>query len=66
MPSDSSILDEPIDIPTIQPDTDPNADFSDNFDDRTYANFPSNHEQYSDQSFSAGAFSHYIVKDQND
>ena len=51
IPSDSSILDEPIDVPTIG--TDPNDSFSDNFDDRTYANFPSNHENYADQSFSA-------------
>ena len=50
IPSDSSILDEPIDVPTIP---DPNDSFSDNFDDRTYANFPSNHEHYADQSFSA-------------
>ena len=44
MPSDSSILDEPIDVPQEQEMED--------FDDRTYANFPSNAQHYADQSFS--------------
>ena len=49
IPSESSILDEPIDVPTIQ---DNNDDFNANFDDRTYANFPENANRYADQSFS--------------
>ena len=51
MPSDSSILDEPIDVPEQEPITE--HDFAVNFDDRTYANFPSNLDQYGDQSFSS-------------
>ena len=47
IPSETSILDEPIDVPTIQ-----DEDYNSNFDDRTYANFPSNHNRYGDQSFS--------------
>ena len=50
IPSESSILDEPIDVPTIEETND--DDFSANFDDRTYANYPSNHDRYADQSLS--------------
>ena len=51
IPSESSILDEPIDVPTIE-ETNNDEDFSANFDDRTYANYPSNHDRYADQSLS--------------
>ena len=47
MPSDSSILDEPIDVPQEQ-----EMEEMESFDDRTYANFPSNPQHYADQSFS--------------
>ena len=52
IPSESSILDEPIDVPTIEDENNENEDFSANFDDRTYANYPSNHDRYADQSLS--------------
>ena len=47
IPSDSSILDQPIDVPEQDQDF---AQSTANFDDRTYANFPSNLDQYADQS----------------
>ena len=49
MPSDSSILDEPIDVPQQE------IEEMESFDDRTYANFPSNPQHYADQSFSANS-----------
>ena len=53
-PSESSILDEPIDVPQQGIDFNQEDQNENGFDDRNYANFPTNSSKFADQMNSSG------------